>query len=146
MGNSKDTIPLRVLNRYENACYLCYEKHREIFGESGNCQYREKNEYCPEIMEAEKTRLSQESLSDHMERYLDFFNTGNISSGYSYIKTNIDKFTKEELLAIITAFDYSIHPKLVGLLNIEQINKIYADLDGLVRNEFHRGSSEETPR
>lgn len=141
------SIPPRVRQRYDEACSLCRAKYEEIHGERPKkCSYLKKNEYCPEIMEAEKKRVSKEALSEHLEKYLEPFSRGDISYSYGYLKTHIELFSKQELLAIICAFDYSIYPKLQGRLSKEEIIDIYRDLDALVRNEFLRGSSESVPR
>jgi len=140
----KSSIPPRVKERYNKACASCAVKHMKIFGEKFECEYLKKKKYCPEIMEAERKRVSAEVLSDHMEEYLDLLST-NDSRGYKYIKDNIERFSKKELLAIISALDYSIYPKLTGILSREQVDKIYHNLNKFVRNEFIRGHSEQEP-
>ena len=121
-----------------------YKKTFGNFGEDAAVKYLKKKKYCPEIMEAERKRVSTEVLSDHMEEYLDLLSTNDIR-GYKYIKDNIERFSKKELLAIISALDYSIYPKLTGILSREQVDKIYQNLNKFVRNEFIRGHSEQEP-
>lgn len=140
----KSSIPPRVRERYNNACLYCKRKHREIYDEDFECEYLKKKKYCPDIMETERKRASGEVLSDHMEEYLSLL-TSNDTRGYKYIKDNVERFSKKELLAIISALDYSIYPKLRGILSAEQVDKIYKNLNGFVRNEFIRGHSEQEP-
>lgn len=143
-----NVIPERVQERYDSACALCAERQKKIFGKYQKCEYLKKKTYCPEIIVAEQRRLSKEVLSEHMETYIDYFNSpgSRKNGGYKYLKDNIDKFSQEELLAIISAFDYSIYPGLKRYLNCEQIDEVYEGLDNLIRNEFFRGNSGETPR
>ena len=109
--------------RYAKACKLCHEKHKAIYGiYPATCAFREfDNEYCPDIVNAEKQR--REGLSEHLRRYLDLLeNSHRSDSAFSFIISHAPEFSRAELIAIIRAFDYVIHPYLTNQRNVRGFN------------------------
>lgn len=125
----------RKLNKkYSEACSHCLRSRELISGEKQECEIKKQYGcYCEQIELAEvKHRITPKGF---LAEYIKRFNISRTNAeAYQFINDNYLRFTHEELLAIILAFDCALQPRANSELGVHP--EIIKDIYNLVYDEI----------
>lgn len=118
----------RKLNKkYGEACKLCLRSRELILGEKQVCDLKRNEKcYCSMIEQAE--RIERTTPKGLLAEYIKEHKTDPSHSGaYHLIGSHYNEMTHEELVSIIQAYDYALHPRAIGIPGVDNsiINQIY---------------------